>query len=103
MTNTSPKATVTSPAIPAVWTRYGLDELAIVGIWLGTHDDGNDTINGRFYPLPEALQNSAWPQTRCGHTPKRTVAQAYQSEAAHDTPSQRPARWSHPSRARAQR
>jgi streptogrisin B len=40
-----------------VWTRYGLDELAIVGIWLGTHDDGNDTINGRFYPLPEALQN----------------------------------------------
>ena len=40
-----------------VWTRYGLDELAIVGIWLGTHDDGDDTINGRFYPLPEALQN----------------------------------------------
>lgn len=38
-----------------VWTRYGLDELAIVGIWLGTHDDV-DTINGRFYPLPEALQ-----------------------------------------------
>ena len=39
-----------------VWTRYGLDELAIVGIWLGTHVDGDDTINGRFYPLPEALQ-----------------------------------------------
>jgi hypothetical protein len=39
-----------------VWTRYGLDELAIVGIWLGTHDDV-DTVNGRFYPLPEALQN----------------------------------------------
>lgn len=38
-----------------VWTRYGLDELAIVGIWLGTHDDA-DTINGRFYPLPQALQ-----------------------------------------------
>jgi hypothetical protein len=40
-----------------VWTRYGLDELAIVGIWLGTHNEGDDTINGRFYPLPEALQN----------------------------------------------
>jgi streptogrisin B len=40
-----------------VWTRYGLDELAIVGIWLGTHVEGDDTINGRFYPLPEALQN----------------------------------------------
>jgi hypothetical protein len=38
-----------------VWTRYGLDELAVIGIWLGTHDDA-DSSYGRFYPLPAALQ-----------------------------------------------
>jgi streptogrisin B len=39
-----------------VWTRYGLDELAIVGIWLGTHVEGGQATQGRFYPLPEALR-----------------------------------------------
>ncbi|TXI59031.1 hypothetical protein [Mycolicibacterium mageritense] len=39
-----------------VWTRYGLDEIAIVGIWLGTHTDPDRTSFGRFYPLTTALQ-----------------------------------------------
>lgn len=34
-----------------VWTGYGL---AIVGNWLGNHDDV-DAIIGCFYPPPEAL------------------------------------------------
>lgn len=39
-----------------VWTRYGLDEIAIVGIWLGTQIDNDDTAYGRFYPLTAALR-----------------------------------------------
>lgn len=39
-----------------VWTRYGIDEVAIVGIWLGTQIYNDDTTYGRFYPLTTALQ-----------------------------------------------
>jgi hypothetical protein len=62
-----------------VWTRFRLDELAIVGIWLATHTDTDDTIQGRFYPLTEGMRNlgvaddprSHPPELRCG--PQQTV------------------------------
>ena len=38
-----------------VWTRYGIDDIAIVGIWLGSHIDHDGTTYGRFYPLDHAL------------------------------------------------
>lgn len=38
-----------------VWTRYGIDQVSIVGIWLGTQVY-NDITYGRFYPLTTALQ-----------------------------------------------
>ncbi|MFT8176817.1 trypsin-like peptidase domain-containing protein [Mycobacteroides chelonae] len=38
-----------------VWTRYGIDELAIVGIWLGAHRDETGATYGRFFPIKEAL------------------------------------------------
>lgn len=38
-----------------VWTRHGIDDIAIVGIWLGSHIDHDGTTFGRFYPLGTAL------------------------------------------------
>jgi streptogrisin B len=38
-----------------VWTRHGIDDIAIVGIWLGSHIDHDGTTYGRFYPLDHAL------------------------------------------------
>ena len=38
-----------------VWTRYGIDDITIVGIWLGSHIDHDGTTDGRFYPLDYAL------------------------------------------------
>lgn len=38
-----------------VWTRHGIDDIAIVGIWLGSHIDHDGTTYGRFYPLDRAL------------------------------------------------
>jgi streptogrisin B len=38
-----------------VWARYGIDGIAIVGIWLGSHIDNDGTTYGRFYPLDHAL------------------------------------------------
>ena len=37
-----------------VWTRHGIDDIAIIGIWLGSHTD-HDATYGRFYPLKDAL------------------------------------------------
>ena len=42
-----------------VWTRYGIDDIAIVGIWLGSHIDHDGTTYGRFYPLDHALAQLA--------------------------------------------
>lgn len=38
-----------------VWTRQGIDGVAIVGIWLGSHTATNGSTYGRFYPIKEAL------------------------------------------------
>ncbi|SKU68481.1 hypothetical protein [Mycobacteroides abscessus] len=38
-----------------VWTRAGIDGVAIIGIWLGSHTDNNGSTYGRFYPIKEAL------------------------------------------------
>ncbi|MFA4085252.1 S1 family peptidase [Mycobacteroides salmoniphilum] len=38
-----------------VWSRTALGNIAIVGIWLGSHVDGHGHSYGRFYPINEAL------------------------------------------------
>lgn len=38
-----------------VWTRHGIDGIAIVGIWLGSHTNNDGSAYGRFSPLEHAL------------------------------------------------
>ena len=52
-----------------VWTRYGLDKLAIVGIWLETMTMPTPSTAGSTR-CPKPSGNSAWPPTRCSHPPE---------------------------------
>jgi hypothetical protein len=48
-----------------VWTRYGLDELAIVGIWLGTPPIPTTPSTAGSTRCPRPSRVSAWPPTHC--------------------------------------